>query len=206
MKSYPQIRRALSGKLFFIHEPKMQEMLAFLEFKLAGGIDSAGSAQKHSRDQPGGRHQGTKGNGRLRLNCGHSHLRDDHASPDGGHLGRQRWVHRRMPFPRPFARWLTILASVRSFSISIPRAAMWTVSTNLASRYFTRLASKRKSWRCRNCLCASAAYYVASQASEVVVSPSSLTGSIGVYTMHEDDSAMLESNGHQARTHQVRRE
>ncbi len=46
-----------------------------------------------------------------------------------------------------------------------------------------------------NCLCASAAYYVASQASEIVVSPSSLTGSIGVYTMHEDDSAMLEAAG-----------
>ncbi len=38
MKSYPQIRRALAGKLWFIHEQKMQEMLAFLEFKLAGGM------------------------------------------------------------------------------------------------------------------------------------------------------------------------
>jgi signal peptide peptidase SppA len=46
-----------------------------------------------------------------------------------------------------------------------------------------------------NCLCASAAYYLAAQASEIVVSPSSLTGSIGVYTMHEDDSAMLEAAG-----------
>ena len=46
-----------------------------------------------------------------------------------------------------------------------------------------------------NCLCASAAYYLASQASEIVVSPSSLTGSIGVYTMHEDDSAMHEAMG-----------
>ena len=46
-----------------------------------------------------------------------------------------------------------------------------------------------------NCLCASAAYYLASQASEVCVSPSSLTGSIGVYRLHEDDSAALDNMG-----------
>lgn len=46
-----------------------------------------------------------------------------------------------------------------------------------------------------NCLCASAAYYLASQCSEIVVSPSSQTGSIGVYCIHEDDSAMLEAAG-----------
>ena len=34
-----------------------------------------------------------------------------------------------------------------------------------------------------------------SQVSEVVACPSSLTGCIGVYTMHEDDSAMLEAMG-----------
>jgi hypothetical protein len=37
MKTYPHIRRALAGKLWYVHEQKMNEMLAFLEFKLAGG-------------------------------------------------------------------------------------------------------------------------------------------------------------------------
>lgn len=46
-----------------------------------------------------------------------------------------------------------------------------------------------------NCLMASAAYYIASQANEVCVSPSSLTGSIGVYQLHEDDSQMLDNLG-----------
>ena len=46
-----------------------------------------------------------------------------------------------------------------------------------------------------NCLCASAAYWLASQASELVVSPSSMTGSIGVYQLHEDDSQALETMG-----------
>lgn len=46
-----------------------------------------------------------------------------------------------------------------------------------------------------NCLCASAAYWLASQASEVVASPSSVTGSIGVYQLHEDDSQYLDNLG-----------
>lgn len=46
-----------------------------------------------------------------------------------------------------------------------------------------------------NHLAASAAYWVASQADEVVVSPSGRAGSIGVYTVHEDISAALEKAG-----------
>lgn len=46
-----------------------------------------------------------------------------------------------------------------------------------------------------NHLAASAAYWIASQADEVVVSPSGRAGSIGVYTVHEDISAALEKKG-----------
>lgn len=46
-----------------------------------------------------------------------------------------------------------------------------------------------------NSCCASAAYYLASQASELVVSPSSITGSIGVYILHEDLSGYMEKLG-----------
>jgi signal peptide peptidase SppA len=46
-----------------------------------------------------------------------------------------------------------------------------------------------------NTMAASAAYYLASQAGEVVVSPSSLTGSIGTFLAHEDVSGMEEKLG-----------
>jgi signal peptide peptidase SppA len=46
-----------------------------------------------------------------------------------------------------------------------------------------------------NSLMASAAYYLASQAHEVVVSPSSLTGSIGVMALHLDWSGAFEQAG-----------
>lgn len=46
-----------------------------------------------------------------------------------------------------------------------------------------------------NTLMASAAYWLASQADEIIVSPSSLTGSIGVVAVHEDRSAANEQAG-----------
>ncbi len=46
-----------------------------------------------------------------------------------------------------------------------------------------------------NSMAASAAYWIASQADEVVVTPSGRAGSIGVYTVHEEISAALEKAG-----------
>jgi capsid assembly protease len=46
-----------------------------------------------------------------------------------------------------------------------------------------------------NSLAASAAYWVASQADEIIASPEALIGSIGVFTMHEDYSQALEQMG-----------
>lgn len=46
-----------------------------------------------------------------------------------------------------------------------------------------------------NSLAASAAYWIASQADELVVTPSGQVGSIGVYGVHEDISGQLEQAG-----------
>lgn len=46
-----------------------------------------------------------------------------------------------------------------------------------------------------NALAASAAYQVASQASELVITPSGMVGSIGVYTMHVDRSEQMKQRG-----------
>jgi signal peptide peptidase SppA len=46
-----------------------------------------------------------------------------------------------------------------------------------------------------NTIALSAAYWIASAADEIVVSPSGAVGSIGVYTVHEDVSAALEADG-----------
>ena len=46
-----------------------------------------------------------------------------------------------------------------------------------------------------NHLSASAGYWIASAADEIVAAPSALTGSVGVYMMHADISKMLEAEG-----------
>lgn len=46
-----------------------------------------------------------------------------------------------------------------------------------------------------NSLAASAAYWIASSADEIVITPSGEVGSIGVYCLHEDISQMLEMKG-----------
>lgn len=46
-----------------------------------------------------------------------------------------------------------------------------------------------------NSLAASAAYWIAASADEIVVTPSGRAGSIGVYTAHDDVSAALEKRG-----------
>ena len=46
-----------------------------------------------------------------------------------------------------------------------------------------------------NSMAASAAYWVASAADEIVVTPGGMAGSIGVWTAHEDWSAFLEKKG-----------
>ena len=55
--------------------------------------------------------------------------------------------------------------------------------------------SKKKSIAVANTLAASAAYWLAAAASELVVAPSGMAGSLGVYGSHEDHSKELERQG-----------
>ncbi len=57
------------------------------------------------------------------------------------------------------------------------------------------LRSKKQVIALANSLTASAAYWLASQADEIIATPEALTGSIGVFTMHDDYSKMMERIG-----------
>ncbi|SEG56289.1 signal peptide peptidase SppA [Bryocella elongata] len=54
---------------------------------------------------------------------------------------------------------------------------------------------KKQTIACVNMLCASAAYYAVAGATEIVASPSSKTGSIGVYCVHQDASEWFKKQG-----------
>ncbi len=64
----------------------------------------------------------------------------------------------------------------------------------LAAEMFALRGQKRQV-ALANSMCASAAYWLGSQADEVVVIPSGTVGSIGVYTAHQDLSKALELQG-----------
>ena len=193
MKGYPQIRRALSGKPWFIHEQKMNEMLAFLEFKLAGGSTApevlksirASNQAAASRAQ---RAAGKPGSIAVIPIYGllmHRQMADI----SGGSVGTS--TNSLSAALRQVVGDPGVGAII--LDIDSPGGDVDGVDELAAEIYAAR--KQKKIIAVSNCLCASAAYYLASQASEIVVSPSSLTGSIGVYTMHENDSAMHEAMG-----------
>ena len=88
MKTYPNVRRALAGKLWFIHENKVQELLAFLEFKLSGGVTAPDKLQsiRATNSAAARRAQGSKG--QRGRDCCHPDLRSASAEASGGYLGR----------------------------------------------------------------------------------------------------------------------
>lgn len=58
-----------------------------------------------------------------------------------------------------------------------------------------RAKAKKSITAIADCCMASAAYWICSAASEIVASPSSSIGSVGVYSAHEDHSAALDAQG-----------
>lgn len=64
-----------------------------------------------------------------------------------------------------------------------------------AANAISEAAAKKPCIACVNTLAASAAYWLASQALEVVIAPSGDVGSIGAMIMHQDVSGLLEQMG-----------
>lgn len=195
MKSYPHIRRALAGRLWYVHEQKMQEMLAFFELKLAGGTSSADTlaAIRAANEVRAARAQNvaTAKSGAVAV------------LPIYGLIMHRGGMMSDISGPQ--ATSTENLSQQLRAAIGDPNVSAIVLDVDspggdvdgvdeLASQIYDA-RKKKKITAISNCLCASAAYYLASQASEVVASPSSLTGSIGVYTMHEDDSRALDDMG-----------
>lgn len=193
MTLYANIRRALNGKLWYVHEQKMNEILAFLELKLSGGSSSADAiaAIQAANTLSASRAASTSSSGGKAIAV----------IPVYGII-----MHRpAMDISGPGGCSTQILSQRIRNAMDDPNVGSIVLDVDspggdvdgvdeLATEIFNA-RKKKKITAVSNCLCASAAYYLASQASEVVVSPSSQIGSIGVYCMHEDDSEMLAKLG-----------
>lgn len=217
MKTYSHIRRALAGKLWFVHEPKMLEMLAFFEMKLAGGSAApevlaeirAANAVRKARElellsiRAFDQEEEMDLRAARAKNVGASSSGAVAVIPIYGMIMHRGGMMSDVSGPSATSTE-SLLAQLRQ-AVNDPNVKAIVLDVDspggdvdgvdeLATEIYNARKQK-KITAVSNCLCASAAYYLASQASEMVVSPSSLTGSIGVYTMHEDDSEMLASAG-----------
>ncbi len=193
LRSYPAVRRALATKVWAVFEPKAIEMLAVLEMRLSG-IAASPETLKSIRAQnrvAADRAQKSKGRGGAIA-----------VIPIYGLI-----MHRQM-YDMSGGSAGTSCASISmalQSAIADPNVGSIVLDIDspggdvdgvdeLATQIF-QARKKKPITAVSNCMCASAAYYLASQCSEIVVSPSSLTGSIGVYTMHEDASGMYDQMG-----------
>jgi signal peptide peptidase SppA len=79
--------------------------------------------------------------------------------------------------------------------IDSPGGAVTGVSEFAQQLYDARGRGTKRIVALVNGMAASAAYWIASQADEIISIPSGMSGSIGVFTAHEDLSAALEKEG-----------
>jgi capsid assembly protease len=193
MSQFASLRCAMNGRLFYVHEQKMNEILAFLEMKFSGGHASADVLAE------------------IRAANQATELRAKTAAASGGGTVAVIPVyglimHRpSMDLSGPGGTSCQVLSRRLREAVNDPNISAIVMDvdspggdTDGVDELATEIYNARKQKKITavsNCLNASAAYYLSCQASEVVVSPSSMTGSIGVYCVHEDDSEMLTKLG-----------
>jgi signal peptide peptidase SppA len=188
-----EIRRALSGKMWFIHEPKFNELLAFAELACEGGAAferfRAHAVEQLAAQAARARTVASGGFGAVAVVPLYgmlAHRGSFWSMYFGGATVESLTDQLRQAVNDP-------LVSAIVLDVDSPGGDVEGID-ELASEIYQ--ARKQKPVTAvSNSLCASAAYYLASQASEILVSPSSLTGSIGVYCAHEDDSKYLDNLG-----------
>jgi signal peptide peptidase SppA len=195
MKQYTSILNAMRSQLWMLHEDKLHALVAFLGLKAEGkSVEAdtfaeihgaaelkAAKAQKVSASSTGS--VAVMPLYGLILHRGSS--MGDISGPQATSTAR---------FLRQF-RAAAEDPSVQAIVIDVdsPGGTVEGVDELAAEIRATR--GKKKTIAVSNMMCASAAYYIASACDEIVASPSSKTGSIGVYCVHEDASEYLKKLG-----------
>lgn len=184
------VRRAIAGKVLYMHEPRLNEMLAFLEaFGNGDGLELAQLAAQSKLHAARTAMIPSGPNRNVAVVPVHGPI--SHRGSIFSYLFGGTSTEDVSQQLRQYVNDPTVGAIV--LDIDSPGGDVDGVD-ELASEIYQ--ARKLKPIvAVSNALCASAAYYLASQASELVASPSSLTGSIGVYTVHEDISQLLDNAG-----------
>lgn len=194
MKTYSRILSAVYSTIWAIQPEKLQAILAFLELKAAGGAPSEDAlteirAANVEAARKSASLAGTAGSVAVLPLYGlishRTNVMADISGP-GGTSCQQFTKQFRQALNDPNCKAIVI-------DVDSPGGTVDGVAELAEEIYQAR--GKKQITAVSDCLMASAAYWIGSAATELVVSPSSMTGSIGVYTSHEDDSQCLEQYG-----------
>lgn len=186
MKSYQNITRTVVGRPWALMPEKLEEIRAFLEMKLAGQPTS----WEGDRIEPFAavNHQGANGEQIAVI-------------PLYGVMMQRISPMAEMSGGVSTTKFKAALSeqvnnpSVRTIILDVDSPGGSVYGTDELAALVRDAASKKNVIAVSNSLMASAAYYVASGASEIVASPSSEVGSIGVLAVHYDFSEQLSMEG-----------
>ena len=186
-----RILRAFSNTAWFIHPQKAEQILAMLEFRAANGPylrDTSATIEStllaaDNRDQP----EGTSNVHVLRLHGTILPRTNIDLSDPGGASLETFQANFKQAAADQGARAIIIDVDSPGGQVDlVPETVSMINAAKRADRPIIAVA---------NTMAASAAYWIASAADELVVTPSGLVGSIGVYMMHQDISQNLEMQG-----------
>lgn len=194
MKTYSRILSAVYSAVWAIQPEKLEAILAFLEWKTAGrgpseetlaGIQAANiEAAKRSASIASA--AGSVAVLPLYGLISHRASVMSEISGPGGTSCQQFSKQFRQAVNDPNCKAIVV-------DVDSPGGTVEGVAELADEIYQAR--GKKPITAVSDCLMASAAYWIASACDEIAVSPSSMTGSIGVYTAHEDESRSLENDG-----------
>lgn len=195
MKSYNAILRAVMATPWAIQPEKLEAILAFLELKVSGGsaapemVAAIRAENKVAAARAQNIASSSKGSVAVLPLYGlimhRASMMGDISGPQGTSTD-QFTQQLRQAVSDPGVQAIVI-------DVDSPGGSVEGVEELAQEIYNAR--KQKKITAVSNCLCASAAYYLAAQASELVASPSSLTGSVGVYCTHADMSKADEMSG-----------
>jgi len=194
MKTYSRILSAAYSAVWAIQPEKLQAILAFLELKAAGrGPSEETLAQIHAANIEAAKRSASiaSASGSVAVLplyglISHRTSAMSEISGPGGTSCQGFTKQFRQALNDPNCKAIVV-------DVDSPGGTVDGVS-ELANEIL-QARGKKPITAVSDCLMASAAYWIGSACDEIAVSPSSRTGSIGVYTSHEDESQALEQEG-----------
>lgn len=183
-KQYTRIMRAICSRPWAIMPDKLDEILAFIEAKQAGmTIDPAIVAQI----QAAAPQQRVSGAVAVLPLFGVISQRMNLMTEISGGTSTEKFVKQYRVFIED--------PGIKALVLDVASPGGEAFGVEEASAQMFAMRGRKKVVAVSNSMMASAAYYLASAADEVVVSPSSLTGAIGTFSVHTELSKMNEKLG-----------